>query len=315
LLFGEYSILFGSMALSIPFARFTAGFAFPGPNGYADPDGPRSNALLRQFSRWLLNSSSFVNRLDLDGFETDLKKGLFLESSIPRGCGLGSSGALCGAVFRRYGVGNRLSGSSGQENLQEIKGLFSEMEAYFHGTSSGLDPLTCYLDRPVLVETDGNIKMVAVPYREASDGIDAFILSTGQPRNAAALVGSFIEKSRQNQFMDRITGIMMPVVNACIESLLKPGHTPLMPSLAKLSRFQFCNMEPMIPESLHGLWERGLESGDYCLKLCGAGGGGFFLGFTSDMEKSAGIFAASGLKIIPVPMEHDPAYPGSAADV
>jgi mevalonate kinase len=301
------------MALSIPFAKFNAGFAFPGPNGYTDPDGPRSNVLLRQFSRWLLNSSSFVNRLDLDGFKTDLKMGLFLESTIPQGCGVGSSGALCAAIFRRYAMESRLSGSSGQENLQELKALFSEMEAYFHGTSSGLDPLTCYLDSPVLVDTEGNIKIAAMPYRETSHGIDAFILSTGQPRIAAALVGSFIEKSRQIRFMDRITGIMMPLVNTCIESMLKPDHTAFMTSLAGLSRYQFCYMEPMIPESLHDLWERGLESGDYCLKLCGAGGGGFFLGFTSNMEKTAGIFAASGLKIIPVPMEHDPAYPGSAA--
>jgi mevalonate kinase len=309
LLFGEYSILFGSMALSIPFKKFSAGFSFPGPVGYTNPDGPGSNGLLRKYFEWLVNSSSFAASeiLDLDGFGADLEKGLFLESSIPRGCGLGSSGALCAAVFRRYPVGNGISGASyNQQNLQEIKGLLSGMESYFHGTSSGLDPLTCYLGRPVLVDAEGNIKMVAVPPQESFPGIVPFIVSAGQPRVASSMVSSFIEKNRENQFRERITGKMMPLVNTCIDSMLKPDYRTFVSAMAELSLFQFRYMGPMITGNLHSLWERGLESGDYCLKLCGAGGGGFFLGFTANMEKSASIFAKSGLEIIPVPIEQDP---------
>jgi len=36
-------------------------------------------------------------------------------------------------------------------------------------------------------------------------------------------------------------------------------------------------MREMIPPSLHQSWKEGLEGRDYKLKLCGAGGGGFFL--------------------------------------
>jgi len=38
----------------------------------------------------------------------------------------------------------------------------------------------------------------------------------------------------------------------------------------------------MIPEGFKDVWKRGIESGDYYLKLCGSGGGGYILGFTRD---------------------------------
>jgi mevalonate kinase len=35
----------------------------------------------------------------------------------------------------------------------------------------------------------------------------------------------------------------------------------------------------MIPASMGAIWEKSLDSGDVHLKICGAGGGGFMLGF------------------------------------
>ena len=46
----------------------------------------------------------------------------------------------------------------------------------------------------------------------------------------------------------------------------------------------------MIPDFLQKKWANGLESELYCLKLCGAGGGGFLLGMTSDFEKTREVF-------------------------
>jgi mevalonate kinase len=36
---------------------------------------------------------------------------------------------------------------------------------------------------------------------------------------------------------------------------------------------------PMIPHTIKSIWESTLDRPDISLKLCGAGGGGFFLGF------------------------------------
>ncbi len=38
-------------------------------------------------------------KLDLDRFENDIDKGLYFESNIPQGYGIGSSGALGGSCL------------------------------------------------------------------------------------------------------------------------------------------------------------------------------------------------------------------------
>ena len=40
----------------------------------------------------------------------------------------------------------------------------------------------------------------------------------------------------------------------------------------------------MIPKLFVDLWEQGLQSKSYSLKLCGAGGGGFLMGMTRDFK-------------------------------
>ena len=42
----------------------------------------------------------------------------------------------------------------------------------------------------------------------------------------------------------------------------------------------------MIPTQMRGLWSKGLESGEYVLKLCGAGGGGYILGFSDKLSST-----------------------------
>ncbi len=42
----------------------------------------------------------------------------------------------------------------------------------------------------------------------------------------------------------------------------------------------------MIPDAFHKVWEKGLSTNDYYLKLCGSGGGGYILGFTEDFSKA-----------------------------
>lgn len=48
-------------------------------------------------------------------------------------------------------------------------------------------------------------------------------------------------------------------------------------SMAQVSEFRYTFMRYMIPRDLHYRWERGLGTGDFYLKICGAGGGGFML--------------------------------------
>jgi mevalonate kinase len=57
-------------------------------------------------------------------------------------------------------------------------------------------------------------------------------------------------------------------------------------AFGKISELQYIHLKKMIPIEFHVLWEEGLKSKDYYLKLCGSGGGGYILGFTQDLEKA-----------------------------
>ena len=53
----------------------------------------------------------------------------------------------------------------------------------------------------------------------------------------------------------------------------------------EISYFQWQYFQPMIPDTIKTLWLDGLSSDWFKLKLCGAGGGGFFMGVTSDLDR------------------------------
>jgi mevalonate kinase len=42
----------------------------------------------------------------------------------------------------------------------------------------------------------------------------------------------------------------------------------------------------MIPNDYHSLWQKGIDTNAYYLKLCGSGGGGYILGFAPDLEQA-----------------------------
>ena len=56
--------------------------------------------------------------------------------------------------------------------------------------------------------------------------------------------------------------------------------------MKSLSALVLKNFEPMIPIKFHKLWQKGIETNDYYLKLCGSGWCGFILGFAKDFEKA-----------------------------
>jgi mevalonate kinase len=70
--------------------------------------------------------------------------------------------------------------------------------------------------------------------------------------------------------------------------------------LKQLSAWQAEYFRPMISENVLELWQSGLESELYTLKLCGSGGGGFVLGFTHDYEKTRLYFKSLQKEIVPV---------------
>jgi mevalonate kinase len=62
---------------------------------------------------------------------------------------------------------------------------------------------------------------------------------------------------------------------------VKNDSSNLFHHLWHISKFQWDFFPEMIPTKERGPWARGIESGDFILKLCGAGGGGFILGYSN----------------------------------
>lgn len=292
MLFGEYSLIAGSDALTIPHKGFSGWLDFEGD----DPDAPRqaaiaSNRQLQLYFRFLVrpeeSSPVFSSELDLERLGKDLENGLFFRSTIPSGYGLGSSGALVAAIYHRYA--KRASGLSegSADQLTMLRKRFAAMESFFHGTSSGIDPLSCYAGRPLLLEGGGEVRILDQIQLPADFRGGFFLLDTGMTGKTGPLVRNFTGKTAQPAFHAFMKEEYIPVNDACISALLQQNVSELLSLLPRMSSYQRTLFLPMIPESMLEVWDEGLNSGAFFLKLCGSGGGGYLLGFTADYSRIA----------------------------
>ncbi|MBI9033604.1 MAG: hypothetical protein JEZ03_03935 [Bacteroidales bacterium] len=286
LLFGEYSVIYNSMGLSIPYTHFRGGLSSMHNEKYTDLDYAQdSNKSLKEYLIYLhqlQSSGELIFKMNLNALENDLNNGLYFESSIPQGYGLGSSGALVCSLYSKYAIDKiRSSRNLSSAQLLKLKRIFAQMESYFHGKSSGLDPLNCYIQYPLLIRGENEISVVGIP-RKNNGGSGIFLLNTNQIGKTEPLVNHFLERCENPDYKKRIEEELIPLNDLCIENTLDGNAEHLFENLVKLSRFEFDYLKPMIPNDSRAIWQHGLDTGLFTLKLCGSGGGGFLLGFTKD---------------------------------
>src|SRR6056300_629388 len=135
MLFGEYSVICNSMGLTIPYAHFKGELGFLNKYRYTDYDfAIDSNKMLRDYHthlKDLQDKGELKCELDLQRFNKDIGKNLFFESTIPQGFGIGSSGALCAAIYQRYAVNKiRSQRNLKQGEVLKLKAVFAQMEDY-----------------------------------------------------------------------------------------------------------------------------------------------------------------------------------------
>lgn len=298
LLFGEYGIINDSKGLSVPYNYYQGAFKQTQElSGFAQ----KSNASLAKYYQHLealQESGEIIAPLDLQAFKADIANGYYFDSSIPEGYGVGSSGALCAAIYDRYAL-NRIDPEENisKEGIQQLKKILGQMESYFHGKSSGLDPLICYLQLPVLIHSKEELGTVSIPNKTEGKGA-IFLLNSGQPGETQPMVNIFMEKMKHEGFRTVMKEQFTKYNDACIAAFLKGDTKPLFNNLKKLSHLVFENFTPMIPQSVKELWKQGFETNAYYLKLCGSGGGGFVLGFTPDYEKAQELLKGYDTEII-----------------
>ena len=289
ILFGEYSVIQHSMALLIPYSLFEGKLTFRRDNsGVIDPELKAFSLYLKQ----LIDSNQLNFQFDLTSFEFDISQGLFFDSTIPQGYGVGSSGALVAAIFDRYEHENHSS-----LDIKKLKTIFAQMESHFHGASSGVDPLISYLNSPILIKNKNELGPVFIPkFSKGTGGI--FLLNTKRSRKTEPLVNLFLEKTRNDNFSSLCEDVLKPITNQCIDNFLNVNIELLLKNFKQLSAFQHEHFSPMIPKLYRDLWSDGLSSNDYSLKLCGAGGGGFLMGITDDFQKVKRVLSAHELRLL-----------------
>jgi mevalonate kinase len=303
LLFGEYSILLNSSALSIPYSHFQAELSYIREDKYTDLEEARlSNQMLQEFVAYLANNwREAKSILDLERLRRQIGEGLYLESTIPQGYGLGSSGALCAALYEQFAYKPvPASNTVTKEDMHRLRQILAGMESYFHGKSSGIDPLAIYLRSPLYIGTDGSSNMVGIPRTWDSQSTGIFLINTGAPGKTSNLVPTFLRAFSPEGINTSLGDELCTLHNACIYHLLSGEIQPFWNNLSKLSVFQLRHLSDFIPPSMYHLWDRGLDSGVYNLKICGSGGGGFLIGFARDYLHAKDFLKQRGIQTIPV---------------
>lgn len=287
LLFGEYGIIQDSMGLSIPYSSYKGSLTF---NNVLEGDSLVSNQHLEKFGAYLTDlhqSGALMFQFDYERFNKDISEGMCFDSSIPQGFGVGSSGALVAAIYNRYATDKiDIDKTPSSSQISLLKSIFGQMESYFHGKSSGLDPLICYLNLPVLIKSKESMGTVGLPDADENGKGAIFLINSGQPGKTEPMVNIFMEKMKNHGFRNMLKKEFKKYNDACIDAFLKRDLGPLFSNIKELSSLLLKNFTPMIPSVFHKLWKEGIDSNAYYLKLCGSGGGGYFLGFTQNIDEA-----------------------------
>jgi len=299
LLFGEYGIIKDSKGLSIPYNSYNGALQI---DEELSEEHQKSNTSLKRFADYLskLDSDQMIEvSFDINRMYADIEKGLYFDSSIPQGYGIGSSGALVAAVYDKYAQHKiTVLENLTREKLLNLKSIFTEMESFFHGQSSGLDPLNSYLSLPILINSKEHIEMAGIPLQTKTGKGGVFLLDSGSVGETAPLVNLFMENLKQEGFREMLKNKFVKHTDACVEDFLKGDIKSLFSNLKQLSHTVLDNFKPMIPKQFHQLWKKGIDSNAYYLKLCGSGGGGYILGFTQDMEKAKAALKDYKLEVV-----------------
>ena len=283
LLFGEYGIIKDSKGLAIPYNAYRGALK---TSESLLGKSLESNQNLDRFYKYLAALQTDLVTFNLVSFKEDVENGMYFDSSIPQGYGVGSSGALVASIYDKYAANKTtVLENLTRDKLLNLKAIFALMESFFHGKSSGLDPLNSYLSLPILINSKDNVEPAGIPSQKEGKGA-VFLLDSEQVGETEPMVNIFMNKMKNEGFRKMISEEFSTTTDACIDDFLQGNVKSLFGNVKSLSKIVLTNFKPMIPDAFHKVWEKGISTNDYYLKLCGSGGGGYILGFTEDFSKA-----------------------------
>lgn len=270
LLFGEHIINKGARGLAIPLAGYDGVFKF---GNLRERQIKESNESLNQLANYIIHHEHIAEQYDTNQMLEAVEKGLYFDSNIPQGYGLGSSGALVAAVYHQYRTHKKKS-----TPISTIKHELALLESHYHGKSSGLDAIVCYLNKAVIV--DNSEVSETFDLAASKDGaMKVFTINTHIARSTSPFVNLFLDKCKDKKFMTTVQKSLVPANDIAIDAFLNKKYAELWKSAKIISQLQMDMIPEFIPKAFHDVWKTGLRTDQFHLKICGAGGGGFIIGF------------------------------------
>lgn len=301
MLFGEYSIIHRSKALTVPFKHFSGELSFIPDNKFTNIDfAAKSNKQLRVYAQFIeqqILKGHIDFSLDIKKLLSDIDSGLYFDSSIPQGYGAGSSGALIAALYDNYVTVKA-------DSKSKLRAHLAMLENFFHGKSSGIDPLVAYVEKPLLIENETYTDVAKPDF--SPTGQEALLLfDTQQTGKTEPLVNAYLADCLSGAIDKEY---LISLNNQIIDAVLAVDYVRFSLLLTQLSAWQLKYMHRMIPESIQSHWQFGLESQLWTAKLCGSGGGGYVLAYTHNYEKALSAIKDRSISYIPVQTPESSSY-------
>lgn len=233
-------------------------------------------SLIPEYYRWL-HKVDLVNDETLERMISEYEDGWSYQADIPIGYGVGSSGAYVAAVYDRYLHDGKLDCLGACTTL-------ARMESYFHGSSSGMDPLVSYSGKAVYKNDKAEFELLED--HGWPEGYAVYLLDSGITRETASLVNRYMERNEDQSITNDIQNTLMPLVDQAIDSYLGQEKARLHEAIAEIDKFQRKHFEELIPEGILEKWDELSSLPGVYVKLCGAGGGGYFLVIDTDANNA-----------------------------
>lgn len=257
ILAGEYLVLEGYQALAMPFKNYYGQWKF-------------KNEMDQRLVDYAAFLQDYTNLINLNQFKTDIQKGIYFDSNIPNGYGCGSSGALVAAIFDQYAYRS----DTANDTIERLK----DLESYFHGESSGIDPLVSFNNQPILIQNQ-KVSQVQIDEKPLNN---FYIIDSKIPRITHSLVKTFKEKLKNRTYSQKVKELGS-VNDKLVNAILKCDLQTIPKCMAVISKYQLELFDFAIPIGVRKKWEESYENRIY-YKLCGAGGGGFFIVYSTEKE-------------------------------